>query len=323
MRKTLFAVLFSVFLTLSCVSFQKDSSQIPKSVNKKEVSPKALASKTPITDDSESDDQYTRDGLRPDIRIADVVAYVDVKEAKNTGRDVEATDCENKGGPGGYCFYELTAEVKEVFKGKVETKSLEFGASADSSYEKENFLGERVVFLISTDDQDKEGSLLQMENSSRSIEHNVLEKIRAILDPNSPIDENDQREPYSRTYISQNFKGADVVIYANVLSFKSNKSKNFDDDLVTLKAGVKEVFKGSLEAGQTFEYKVVPLHQKDVSMARRMRREDLGEQILYLRKYEENGKVIYVKIEETEGRIEHNILEKLRKIAKEAPTAKY
>jgi hypothetical protein len=318
MRKILFAAICLIFLTFSFISFQNTSSQIQKSVSEKESPKTVVTSETPIENNSELDDQYMPKRLRFDIRMADVVTYVDVKEVKLSGSDNESTDCENKGGPGGYCFYDLTAEVKEVYKGNIETKSLEFSANADSSYPKENFLGERVFFLKWTAGENKGRFLVNMENSSRLIKHNVIEKISNILDPNTPIDENDEKEPYSFKYISQNLQEADAVVYADVLNFKSDKSDGFDSESFILKAKIKEVFKGGLKAGQIFEYKDERnFEYEDETLLRPMCKEDLGEQILYLKKKEKKGKVFYEKVNYMESWIQHDILEKLRKIAKE------
>lgn len=309
MRKILFATFCLIFLIISSISFQSVLSQKQKPAEQKESSKNFTVSETPKVENSEIDDLYTPKWLRNDMRVSDVVAYVNVKEVKYVDRSDTDTDCENNQG-GGYCAYLLTAEVKEIFKGKVETKPFVFYASADASYPKKYFLGEQIVFLLGgEEDKDKKRNLGTLENSSRSIEHNVLEKMRNILNPNSPINENDEREPYSIKYIKTSFEEADAVVYANVVSFKSD-SEGFGNGAAILKATVKEVFKGKQRAGQTFEY-------KDDLLYRPMREEDLGEQVIYLKKEEENGKTVFKKIEYTEGWIQHDILEKLRKIAKE------
>jgi hypothetical protein len=309
MRKTLFVATCLVFLTISSISFQSVLSQKQKSDEEKESSKNVDVSETPATDDSETDDPYTPKWLRNDMRVSDVVAYVDVKEVKYCDRSDTDTDCENNQG-GGYCAYALTAEVKEIFKGKIETKPFVFHATADAGYPQKYFLGKQIVFLLDyEEDKNKERNLGTLENSRRSIEHNVLEKMRNILDPKAPINENDEREPYAIKYIKTNFEEADAVVYADVVSFKSD-AEGFGSEAAILKAKIKEVFKGKQRSGQTFEY-------KDDLLYRPMRQEDLGEQVIYLKKEEENGKTVFRKIEYTEGWIQHDILEKLRKIAKE------
>lgn len=309
MRKILFAAICLIFLTISFISLQTALSQKQKSGEEKESSKNVVVFETPAAGTSEIGDLYTPKWLRNDMRVSDVVAYVNVKEVKYSGRSDTDTDCENNQG-GGYCSYLLTAEVKEVFKGKVETKPFVFYSSADASYPKKYFLGEQIVFLLGGEEgKNKKRDLETLENSSRSIEYNVLEKMRNILNPDSPIAENDEREPYSIKYIKTNFEEADAVVYADVVSFKSDAG-GFGNGSAILKATVKEVFKGNQTAGQTFEY-------KDDLLYRSMREEDLGEQVIYLKKEEENGKAVFKKIEYTEGWIQHDILEKLREIAKE------
>jgi hypothetical protein len=321
MRKILFALIFSIFLVFPFFSFQNVSSQTQKSGDKKNNSDTSEASvntdparetSDPILkdEDLEDSDHYSYKWLRNDMRVSDVVAYVDIKEVQYSDRSGDTADCENNKG-GGYCFYRLKAEVKEVYKGKIETKTLELGASADASYPKKHFLGEQIVFLLwGEEDENKQRYLSKLENSSRYIKGNVLEKMRNIADPNSPVDESDELNPYSVAYIGKNFAEADAVVYVDVKSFKSFETSDYSTDKFALKANVKEVFKGGLKSGQTFEYLDDLLH-------RPMREEDLGEQILYLEKKEENGKIYYEKLDYTEGWIRHDILEKLRRIASE------
>src|SRR5688572_10332696 len=115
MRKILFAVTFSMFL--SFVIFQNISSQ------------SAIVLSNSKTDDESS--YFSLKMLSSDLRVSNVVAYVNVKEVKYADRSDEDTDCENNT-KGGYCAYLLIAEVKEVFKGKIESKPFEFYGSADA-----------------------------------------------------------------------------------------------------------------------------------------------------------------------------------------------
>jgi hypothetical protein len=305
-----------IFLTLSFISFQNASSQIKKNGDEKEGRQAVVISETPIEDNSKLDSIYMPKWLRLDMRMVDVVAYINVTEVKYSGRSDDRTNCKTGKGSG-YCYYELTAEVKEVFKGKIDTETFEFSQSSDVGYPTKYFLGEQVVFLSWGEGDDKKKHLGEaLENSTRRIKHNVLEKLRNILNPNSPIDENDETETYSLKYIEKNFQEADAVVYADVLSFEPDKScDGFCAAPFILKAQIKEVFKGEIKAEQTFEYKDDLLH-------RPIREDDLGEQILYLEKKEENGKVFYEKVGYTEGWIQHDILEKLRKIAKEKSNGK-
>jgi len=291
MHRILFVIIFSAFLVLSVVPFQNVSSQTA------EVSPKINA--------EEDSGFHSADMLRADLRLADVVAYVNVKELKTASRSDDKTDCENNTG-GGYCSYLLTAEVREVYKGEVKSKTLEFYGSGEATYPKKGFMGERIVFLIWNEDgKNGEKSLGTIENSTRGAD--ALKAMRRVVDLKTPIDETDESEPYSLKAIKKEFAEADLVVYADVLSFKRDAEDEGIEPFV-LKAKVKEVFKGSLKDGQKIEY-------KDDLLYRPIRQADLGAQILYLEKTEENGKVVYKRIKYTFGDIQYNILEKLRKIA--------
>jgi hypothetical protein len=129
---------------------------------------------------SESD-FYKSPSLRADFKEVDVVAYVDIKERKLADY-IGSGDCETDKGTG-YCLYRLKAEVKEVYKGKITEKTIEFYTSPDMDYPKKHLLGERVVFLNWREmeiGEKKEKSLSAMENSTRWIENDVLKKMRKI-----------------------------------------------------------------------------------------------------------------------------------------------
>lgn len=132
----------------------------------------------------DEDEFYSTKFLESDFNEVDTVAYVDVKKIEIAGRLGDKTDCENNKG-GGYCLYLLTAEVKQVFKGKIETKTLKFYTSPDADYPKNKLLGEKVVFLNRSDNYpDKKLSLGTLENSTRLIESGILEKLRKIAEKN-------------------------------------------------------------------------------------------------------------------------------------------
>src|SRR5262249_42213951 len=130
MRKILFVTIFSALLFLSFIPFQKVLAQTQKPDDQKKSQEEK---KTPdfskiwenygslpeitVIDDSDS---YSYKWLRRDMQMVDVVAYINVKEVKYSGSSDDKVDCENNKG-GGYCFYDLIAEVKEIYKGKIET----------------------------------------------------------------------------------------------------------------------------------------------------------------------------------------------------------
>ncbi len=118
--------------------------------------------------------------LRSDFAQVDVVVYVDVKSRELVDQ-LGGGGCADDKGPG-YCLYRLRGEVKEVYKGKVETGAFEFYTVTDASYKpKDRLLGEKVVFLNWSDNYpDKKMSLGTLENSTRDVEHDVLAKMRRI-----------------------------------------------------------------------------------------------------------------------------------------------
>lgn len=282
-----------------------------------------------ITDYS---DHFAMKWLRRDYRIADVVVYVNVIKRKLIDH-TEGADCENDRGTG-YCAYLLTAEVKEVYKGEIKNGKLEFVGTSDADYPKKGFMGEKVEFLTwGNSEPSKERKLGTMENSTRWIDYRVLDKMRVVIDSNAQIDEKDEDEPYSRVAIKKNFEEAEAVAFVEALRFRPDKDSMFETGAIVT-AVVKEVFKGDLKVNQTLEYR----HD---FLTSGFRKNDLGPQIVYLKRYKpiaidrmeydkSTGKTVRVKGEVyekgvvfenedyTEGFIKHNILEKLREIAPRA-----
>lgn len=295
MRKILFAFIFSgFFLLLQLAAFQTAPGQTEN------VAPNNQA---------EEDDAWLRSNFRSDLRTADVAAYVNVKEIKPAGRSDAGTDCENNS-RGGYCSYLLIAEIKELFKGDVKTKTLEFYTGTESGYPQKGLLGEKIVFLVwNENEKDRTKSLGTIENSSFPVKDRVLEIIRKIVDPQAEVDDLDESNPYSLKAIRESFAEADAVVYADVVSFRPD-TEDSGSFAHLLKAKVKESFKGKLIDGQEIEYREDLLY-------RPIRDGDLGEQILYLKKTERDGKVFYERMGRPESLIRHNILEKLRKVSAE------
>lgn len=291
-----------------------------------------------VTDDSDDSDLYSMKWLRHDLRLSDVVAYVDVKEKKLIDR-TEGTDCDNDKGTG-YCAYLLEATVKEVFKGEITAKQFEFVTTPDADYPKRYLLGEQVVFVTMGERVDgREARLVTLENSTRRIEQKVIEKLRNVRNPLSTINETDEKEPYSLVAIRKSFEEADAVAYVNVIGFRANKDETGETSEI-IEAVVREVFKGKLKPRQRIEY-------REDFLYRQHRAEDLGEQIVYLTRSNPGlygykfmavdpvtGKgimkehvdleraVLYENEEYTEAFIIHNILEKVRGISKEAVRSK-
>ncbi len=285
MLKNLFLISFSILLLVTLGEFQKVLGQT----------------------ENESKNVYAaeeRKWIRNDLRVADVVAYIDAKEIKIADALGNA-DCEKNTGSG-YCLYLITADVKELFKGNIKKDKLEFYVSPDASFPKNKLLGEQVVFLVSgLNEKTKKESLHTIENSTRDIE--VIETIRKILDPQRTVDELDEFDPYSMRSLKANFEKADAVIYVIVRGFSKNEESISPQEFV-INADTKEVFKGDFVNEEKIKY-------LDDLLYRPFREADLGKQIVFLEKIEEDGKVFYIRINYTADKLEHNVLEKLRKIA--------
>ena len=127
----------------------------------------------------QDDGWYHPDGLKGDYKQVNAVVYVNVTGIKLID-SMGSGDCEtNKGS--GYCLYELIAQVKEVFKGKIVGKTMKFYTSPDADYPKERLLGEQVVFLNKSEiSKVKNKQFVTLENSTRGIEFDVVAKLRKI-----------------------------------------------------------------------------------------------------------------------------------------------
>lgn len=125
------------------------------------------------------DEFYQSDVLKGDYKQVNAVVYVNVTGLKIVD-SMGSGNCEtNKGA--GYCLYELTADVKEVFKGKSIGKKLKFYISPDADYPKEKLMGEQVVFLNKGEiAKSKTKEFVTLENSTRKIEFDVIGKLRKI-----------------------------------------------------------------------------------------------------------------------------------------------
>jgi hypothetical protein len=153
MRKFLFAIAFFGLLFVAVVSGQTKNVEADSAFNSEQM-------------------------LRSDMKMSNIVAYVDVKKIKLVD-SMGSGDCEKNTGSG-YCLYELEADVKEVFKGKIKTKTVKFFISPDADYPKERLMGEQVVFLIwNKPEKGKTARLSTIENSTRKTD--ALAKMRKIV----------------------------------------------------------------------------------------------------------------------------------------------
>ncbi len=131
------------------------------------------------------DEYYAVEWLKSDYKDANVVAYIDSKEVLSVGRSDEFTDCVNfspNTGPG-YCSFTMRAEIKELYKGKLRSRTIEYSEYGEGGYirNREQFLGKQVVFLEKYKSE-KDGSIFYqvIENSTRDVDHEVLAKMRKI-----------------------------------------------------------------------------------------------------------------------------------------------
>lgn len=131
------------------------------------------------SEDKEWDAQET-EMLRGDYKQVAVVLYVDVK-AYELVDSIGTGNCKEISG-GGYCLYRLKAEVKEIYKGKIKKENFEFYTVLEASTGNKDFLlGEKIVFLNwSSNYPDKKRHLGTLENSTRTVKGNMLEKMRRI-----------------------------------------------------------------------------------------------------------------------------------------------
>lgn len=157
MGKILFTIVFSTLLFLSAAPLQNVSGQ---------------------TDDEEG--FFSTGFLKSDYKQVDVVVHVNVKEYELVD-SIGKGDCKENSGSG-YCLYRLKADVKEVFKGKINKENFEFYMVLEASTSRKDFLlGEKLVFLERSDNfPDKKMGLGTLENSTRPIQNGVLEKMRKI-----------------------------------------------------------------------------------------------------------------------------------------------
>lgn len=125
------------------------------------------------------------------------------------------------------------------------------------------------------------------------------------------FDENDDSAPTSLISLKNDFKEADIVVFAEVIAIKpDNYVTGYRPH--TLTARVRESFKGGFKPddiivyGYTFEvYGEEPKES-----------EFLGDRVLWLRRWIDEGKFRYGSIEFMWGSVDCDILEKLRKISK-------
>jgi len=138
--------------------------------------------RSPVPDNS---DYYGKEMLRSDLRQADIVAYVDSREIISVVPSDEKTDCTNfdsNTGPG-YCGFVIKSEIKELYKGKLSSDTIEYFEyrEATAIKSKEHYLGPQIIFLERFENEKTKKTYYQViENSTRRIDNNVISKMREI-----------------------------------------------------------------------------------------------------------------------------------------------
>lgn len=167
MPKNISIIIFAVlFLTLSPEVFSQKKDAVPAEKNK-------------IVEQDDSD-FYSRAFLAADLKQSDVVAHVNILSYELADQIGQGGCEENRGV--GYCLYLMKAQVREIFKGRIRQKTFEFYKVTEADYaHKEKMLGRHVVFLGWSDNYpNKKRALGTLENSTRDIKHDVLQKLRKI-----------------------------------------------------------------------------------------------------------------------------------------------
>lgn len=265
---------------------------------------------TAVDDDEESASGYFSVGaLTEDLRRVNVVAYVNATKIQ-VADSIGEPDCARNSGRG-YCKYLVTAEVKEVFKGGLTNRTIEIFETADAGYPQAKFLGERVVFMFGGSEE-RSGSrpFFTMENSFRPIKFDVLGKLRRIVDPRAATENADPTDPYSKAALKESFAEADAIVVANATSSRLNQN-NGSDTATTITATVESHVKGELRAAQSFEY-------EDDLLYRPYQPDDLGRQLIFLRRVNRDGHQVYERINGTVSAIKPGLLDDLRSISRQS-----
>jgi hypothetical protein len=106
--------------------------------------------------------------LKSDYKEVAVVAHIRIKEAEITNRII------------GYENWRIRAEVIESFKGKFKKgDAIEYMHGAEAGFKKENFTGEKIVFLLAEREGDRKYYAV-LENSTLPYNDDRVKKLRVI-----------------------------------------------------------------------------------------------------------------------------------------------
>jgi hypothetical protein len=107
--------------------------------------------------------------LRNDYKAVSTVAHVRIQQAEITSR------------VGGYENWKINALVLESFKGKLKKGDvLDYFHGAEAGFKKENFTGDKIVFLLSERDSDRKLHYSVLENSTLPYTKDRVAKLRSI-----------------------------------------------------------------------------------------------------------------------------------------------
>lgn len=165
-------ILAVTVLTFAAVSCQKADMATMSQLPPQTATPKSNAPdrKSFANDVSAEDNVPPLQQLRNDYNQVSVVAHVRVLDAKVIDK------------VGEHVLYAMNCQVVELLKGDAERgQSLRFHTDAEEGSEVESFLGEKIVFLNeSTDEQTKKSTLSSLENSTLPYSEEAISKLREI-----------------------------------------------------------------------------------------------------------------------------------------------
>jgi hypothetical protein len=123
----------------------------------------------PLTVLAQDDDWPDRSYLRHDYQSVAVVAHVRIDQAEISSRIA------------GYETWKLNGVVIEQFKGKFKNGGvIEFFHGAESGFNRAQFTGEKIVFLLAERDRERKLYYAVLENSTLPYNKQRIAKLRSI-----------------------------------------------------------------------------------------------------------------------------------------------
>lgn len=107
--------------------------------------------------------------LRADYRSVQIVAHIRIEDAEITNR------------VGGYENWKINAVVIESFKGKFKKgDTFTYFHGVEAGIKRENFSGEKIVFLLAERGDDRKIHYAVLENSTLPVNADRIKKLRSI-----------------------------------------------------------------------------------------------------------------------------------------------